>query len=57
MTDEQLIAHFDRRYEAGFDDGSISTRKATEEIFEVIAGIKGIGAATLAKIQAALDHE
>jgi hypothetical protein len=59
MTDEQFVAHFDelfiRHYKAGFYDGSMSTRKTTEEIFNVIAGIKGIGAATLAKIRAAID--
>ena len=60
MPDSQLVAHFDRQYKAGLDAGRIEIERAKEEaagkILEAIGAIKGIGAATLAKIQEALDE-
>ena len=59
MTDRQLLEHMDRQYKAGFDAGSIGIETAEQEsmrkIIKTITSIKGIGAATLAKINTALE--
>jgi 1-deoxy-D-xylulose 5-phosphate reductoisomerase len=59
MTDEQLIEHLDRQFTAGVDAGrmvpEVSERETAEKILTAIAGIKGIGAATAAKIRAATN--
>ena len=60
MPDEQLVRHFDKHFEAGFDAGRIgietAEQEAGEKILKAIAGIKGIGAATIAKIQDAVQE-
>ena len=47
MTDKQLLEYCDGRYQAGFDAGRLSVETS-------MASIKGIGAATLAKLREAM---
>jgi hypothetical protein len=58
MTDDQLIAHVDRQYTAGFDAARVGIELVEEEfgerIMTALGRVKGIGAGTLEKVRAAI---
>ena len=60
MSDAHLIEHVDGQYAAGFDACRIgieaTEQEVAEKILKAISTIKGIGAATITKIIAAIDE-
>ena len=60
MSDAHLIEHVDGQYAAGFDAGRIgivaTEQEIAEKFLEAISTIKGVGAATISKIGAAINE-
>ena len=58
MTDAKLIEYMNKQYTAGIDTGRISNeivaQDTAKQILQAIRGIKGIGAATISKIETAV---
>jgi hypothetical protein len=57
MPDSQLVAHFDRQYQAGFEAGCIAVdgRILVDDMIKILESVKGVEPSLLTKIQTALE--